>query len=108
MRPWLISSIRHRFQRLSQSPGQVAHVLLTRSPLIQEASSPSSFDLHVLSTPPAFILSQDQTLRKKQMLPPTGIRPAERVRPDQKTNIIADIHKIDPKEFSPGQKTRRG
>jgi hypothetical protein len=25
----------------------------------------SSFDLHVLGTPPAFILSQDQTLRKK-------------------------------------------
>jgi hypothetical protein len=39
-------------------------VLLTRSPLIQRASSLSPFDLHVLSTPPAFILSQDQTLRK--------------------------------------------
>jgi len=24
------------------------------------------FDLHALSTPPAFILSQDQTLKKKQ------------------------------------------
>jgi hypothetical protein len=24
------------------------------------------FDLHVLSTPPAFVLSQNQTLRKKQ------------------------------------------
>jgi hypothetical protein len=39
-------------------------VLLTRSPLIHPASWASSFDLHVLSTPPAFILSQDQTLRK--------------------------------------------
>jgi hypothetical protein len=39
-------------------------VLLTRSPLIQGASSPSPFDLHVLSTPPAFVLSQDQTLHK--------------------------------------------
>ena len=39
-------------------------MLLTRSPLIREASSPSPFDLHVLSTPPAFVLSQDQTLRK--------------------------------------------
>ena len=28
-----ITSIRHRFQRLSQSRGQVTHVLLTRSPL---------------------------------------------------------------------------
>ena len=60
----VVSGIRRRFQRLSQSQGQVTHVLLTRSPLIQRASSPSSFDLHVLSTPPAFVLSQDQTLRK--------------------------------------------
>src|SRR4051795_9961661 len=66
MRSLLVSSIRRRFQRLSQSQGQVAHVLLTRSPLIHPASWASSFDLHVLSTPPAFILSQDQTLRKKR------------------------------------------
>jgi hypothetical protein len=30
----------------------------------EEQAPLSSFDLHVLSTPPAFILSQDQTLRK--------------------------------------------
>ena len=66
MRSRLISSIRRRFQRLSQSPGQVAHVLLTRSPLIHQASLASPFDLHVLSTPPAFVLSQDQTLRKRK------------------------------------------
>jgi hypothetical protein len=35
-------------------------VLLTLPPL----SLAGSFDLHVLGTPPAFILSQDQTLRK--------------------------------------------
>ena len=40
-------------------------MLLTRSPLINGASAASSFDLHVLSTPPAFVLSQDQTLRTK-------------------------------------------
>ena len=44
MRKRLISSIRRRFQRLSQSPGQVAHVLLTRSPLINLASFDSPFD----------------------------------------------------------------
>ena len=65
----LVSGISSCFQLLSRSPGQVAHVLLTRSPLIRRASSPSPFDLHVLSTPPAFILSQDQTLRK-EILPP--------------------------------------
>ena len=64
MPPRVVSGIRRRFQRLSQSQGQVTHVLLTRSPLIQRASSLSPFDLHVLSTPPAFVLSQDQTLRK--------------------------------------------
>jgi hypothetical protein len=58
----VISGIRPRFQGLSQSAGQIAHVLLTRSPLIHPKASP--FDLHVLSTPPAFVLSQDQTLRE--------------------------------------------
>ena len=44
---------------------QVTHVLLTRPPLIRFPKETSSLDLHVLSTPPAFILSQDQTLNKK-------------------------------------------
>ena len=35
-------------------------MLLTRTPL----GIATSFDLHVLGTPPAFILSQDQTLIK--------------------------------------------
>src|SRR5680860_311988 len=60
----VVSGISYSFPQLSQSQGQIAHVLLTRSPLIKEASSSSPFDLHVLSTPPAFVLSQDQTLRK--------------------------------------------
>ena len=33
----VISGIRRRFQRLSQSQGQVTHVLLTRSPLIRQS-----------------------------------------------------------------------
>ena len=44
---------------------QVTHALLTRPPLSQisvRKLQSASFDLHVLSTPPAFILSQDQTL----------------------------------------------
>src|SRR3712207_9511968 len=71
MRPGFISGISHRFQQLSQSQGQVTHVLLTRSPLITRASPGSPFDLHVLSTPPAFVLSQNQTLRKCQHGTPT-------------------------------------
>jgi hypothetical protein len=39
-------------------------VLLTRAPLSTNPKTSIPFDLHVLGTPPAFILSQDQTLRK--------------------------------------------
>ena len=41
---------------------QVAHVLLTRPPLASLPKEIHSLDLHVLGTPPAFVLSQDQTL----------------------------------------------
>jgi hypothetical protein len=62
----VLSGISSPFELLSQSLGQVTHVLLTRSPLshlIQQAELNASLDLHVLSTPPAFVLSQDQTLQ---------------------------------------------
>ena len=39
-------------------------MLLTRSPLGHLSEERASLDLHVLSTPPAFVLSQDQTLRE--------------------------------------------
>jgi hypothetical protein len=61
----VISGIRPSFPGLSQSAGQITHVLLTRSPLEYPASWAFPFDLHVLSTPPAFVLSQDQTLHEK-------------------------------------------
>ena len=49
---------------LSPSIRQVFHALLTRPPLTYNSLGfvISPFDLHVLGTPPAFILSQDQTL----------------------------------------------
>jgi hypothetical protein len=37
---------------------------------IQQAFNNRPFDLHVLSTPPAFVLSQDQTLQIFQVLRP--------------------------------------
>ena len=40
-------------------------MLLTRSPLSPVPKDWFSLDLHVLSAPPAFVLSQDQTLRKE-------------------------------------------
>src|SRR5262249_34591684 len=42
----------------------MTHVLLTRSPLSPGPKPRFSLDLHVLSAPPAFVLSQDQTLRE--------------------------------------------
>ena len=65
-----LCGISSRFQLLSPTPGQVPHVLLTRSPLSYSCVHPKAtaettpFDLHVLGAPPAFVLSQDQTLYK--------------------------------------------
>jgi hypothetical protein len=97
MRQEVVSSIRPSFPGLSQSQGQVTHVLLTRSPLIRPASWASSFDLHVLSTPPAFVLSQDQTLRQKNnenikprlkmSPPPHGGRTATTNQPNKTSGI---------------------
>ena len=61
------SGISTGFPVLSQSSGQVAHVLRTRSPLSTRASPGFTFDLHVLSVPPAFVLSQDQTLHRRSL-----------------------------------------
>ena len=59
-----LCGISSRFQLLSPSTRQVTHALLTRPPLTFQSLGfmKSPFDLHVLGTPPAFILSQDQTL----------------------------------------------
>ena len=52
------------FAVLFPTERKVAHALLTRPPLehLRASSSMSPLDLHVLGTPPAFVLSQDQTL----------------------------------------------
>ena len=71
----VLSGIRPSFPSLSRSAGQITHVLLTRSPLEhphQKMMRAFPFDLHVLSTPPAFVLSQDQTLQKNKQKNKTG------------------------------------
>src|ERR1700730_14419159 len=65
MQAVVLSGIRPSFPSLSRSAGQITHVLLTRSPLEHPPKGAFPFDLHVLSTPPAFVLSQDQTLQTK-------------------------------------------
>src|SRR5699024_12087010 len=63
-----LSGISTSFLVLSQAYRQVAHVLLTHPPLDPQGVIPKesvllhALDLHVLGTPPAFVLSQDQTL----------------------------------------------
>ena len=57
-----VSGITRPFGRLSRGRGQVLHVLLSRSPLASLRRG-VPFDLHVLGAPPAFVLSQDQTLK---------------------------------------------
>jgi hypothetical protein len=71
MQGTVASGISHPFRQLSQSEGQITHVLLTRSPLEYPPKEAFPLDLHVLSTPPAFVLSQDQTLHRKPKTFPT-------------------------------------
>ena len=78
------------FGELSPTSRQVAHVLRTLTPLdtIDIATNDIPFDLHVLSTPPAFVLSQNQTLREKRM----GIHPAlsQSLRRSEEPKVCAD------------------
>ena len=69
----VLCGISRCFHLLSPCLGQIAHALLTRPPLkhLGASSSMSPLDLHVLGTPPAFVLSQDQTLMFNPT-PPTG------------------------------------
>ena len=85
MRDILLSGLSFRFRKLSQSYRQVTYVLLTRPPL----SPKGSFDLHVLGTPPAFVLSQDQTLHFKR--PPSFTSIALSIKVDCSTFLADEI-----------------
>jgi hypothetical protein len=63
----LVSScgLSHPFGQLFPTRGQVTHALLSRPPLTNPKTD--AFDLHVLGTPPAFTLSQDQTLHHESI-----------------------------------------
>ena len=63
------SGINPGFPGLFRCRGWITHVLLTRSPLSPAPKGRLSLDLHVLSAPPAFVLSQDQTLREEVVWP---------------------------------------
>ena len=74
-------------------PKVKGRLLTCYSPVRRSSTTEVAFplDLHVLSTPPAFVLSQDQTLHRKHTPtnPPTKSRPARKKRatsPDKRTN----------------------
>ena len=60
--PVVLSGISTPFGELFRAPRKITHVLRTRAPLYSPLRA-FSLDLHVLGTPPAFVLSQDQTLQ---------------------------------------------
>ena len=64
----VLSGISTPFGELFRTPGQITHVLRTRAPLYSPLRA-FSLDLHVLGTPPAFVLSQDQTLQFRDFDP---------------------------------------
>ena len=63
--PSTTSGISPDFSGLFRTSRQIIHVLRTLAPLLLPniATGKQALDLHVLSTPPAFVLSQNQTLR---------------------------------------------
>ena len=67
--PAVRPAIPHRWK----SSSRVTHPFATGPEL-----PPIPYDLHVLSTPPAFVLSQDQTLRKDVQPLPTPRAGADR------------------------------
>ena len=87
----VLCGISNPFGPLSPCRRQVPHALLTRPPLgYLQASSPiASFDLHVLSTPPAFVLSQDQTLVFNPSTCSLVSRPLSEPLPQTKLKLIS-------------------
>ena len=94
--PVVLCGISTCFQVLSPCLGQIAHALLTRPPLEYPTFQPkpsariSPLDLHVLSTPPAFVLSQDQTL----MFNPLSSFPVSSLRLAKALNLLQQIRRL--------------
>ena len=90
----VLSGIRPSFPSLSRSTGQITHVLLTRSPLEHPHQKVGAFpfDLHVLSTPPAFVLSQDQTLQKNKQKTITGKKQRNQQNNNKQQTLLITIN----------------
>ena len=90
------------FESLSPTSGQITYVLLSRSPLAFPLAGIGSSDLHVLCTPPAFVLSQDQTLRQKIRPPLRAVLLELRVRSkNQRSLTWRSCHSSAVKDRAP-------
>ena len=67
-------------------------MLLTRSRLCPGPKPGSSLHLHVLSTPPAFVLSQDQTLRE-ELLAGEAEAPQTVTKSSSRPEFVAPVHR---------------
>ena len=94
---------------LSPTERQVAHVLLTRSPLSWTLFHPKTsektapFDLHVLGAPPAFVLSQDQTLYNMVLIRSRVLTKVKKfIRSSRITNVLLVRMSLSwhPKKFT--------
>ncbi len=103
-RPWAPCGISHPFEWLSPTQGQVTHVLLTRLPLYSPARRQAfALDLHVLGTPPAFVLSQDQTLQFNPSHTPARCVRSHTQRSNRSVPFAIRFSKIDaPRPFPDG------
>jgi hypothetical protein len=81
------SGISPPFDELFPTSGQVAYVLLNRSPLNGPPKGTAPLDLHTLGTPQAFVLSQDQTLQRKSASPP---------RPKATSRVFGSLNRSRP------------
>jgi hypothetical protein len=89
-------------------PGAGPHALLTRAPLSKGPKPQGPFDLHVLGAPPAFVLSQDQTLSLSPR--PPKVAPRRTGIPDSRHHFAKVAPKPRPAKgsFDPGPTRPRG
>jgi hypothetical protein len=94
------SGISRSFPRLSRCPGQVP----TRYAPVRHyprAETRGPFDLHVLGAPPAFVLSQDQTLSLVPRRPRSGLT-------RRAFGSTASLHKAGPQGIAPKGRSPAG
>jgi len=79
----------------------VTYLLLTRSPLYVYPKTNVPFDLHVLATPPAFVLSQDQTLHFNLSLNPNTRRHQRVLRRLKLSCLQTGMFEKRPSQYQP-------